>query len=185
MSTIGYARVSSRDQSLDSQIEHLTALGCERIFAEKVSGKSAHNREQLKAMLDYVQPGDTVAVVRLDRVARSVVDLWDILDSLTTRGVAFKSINDAWLDTESPMGRFMITVVGAMAEFERSLILARTRDGIKRAQARGVKFGCKQKLDSRVIEIALTRVRGGEALKTVAKDVGVHWKTLSRYRRAA
>lgn len=182
--TIGYARVSSQDQCLDAQLEQLQAAGCSRVYSEKASGKSAKNREQLQAMLADLAPGDVVMVVRLDRVARSVPDLWHILEAIEQRGAKFKSINDAWCDTQNAMGRFITTIMGALAEFERTLILARTSAGATRARARGVKFGRKPKLDSRVVAMALTRVAAGETLKAVAKDVGVHWKTLAKKRAA-
>lgn len=185
MTAIGYARVSSLDQCLDGQSESLRAAGCTRIFAEKVSGKSTKTRDQLKALLADLMPGDVVIVTRLDRLARSAQDLLNILGAIEDKGAQFKSLADAWCDTSSPHGRLMITILGALAEFERALILERTAAGMKRAREQGVKFGRRYKLDQPAVTAALARVAAGEPVRDVAKDIGLHWKTLERKRKAA
>jgi DNA invertase Pin-like site-specific DNA recombinase len=131
--------VSTRDQDLASQIAELQAAGCGNIFKEKASGAKTDRPELAKA-IRRLEHGDVLVVTRLDRLARSTRDLLNILDELGKRGVGFRSVKDAWADTTTPHGR-QLTVLGGLAEFERELIRARTNDGRKRAQARGVRFG--------------------------------------------
>lgn len=135
MVNIGYARVSTAGQSLDVQIEQLQKAGCGKIFQEKISGVK-HGRHQLVAMLDYVREGDTVTVCKLDRIARSTKHLLDIVEQLEKKGVAFKVLNIN-MDTSTPTGKLMFTMLGAIAEFERSLMLERQREGIEKAKQAG------------------------------------------------
>jgi DNA invertase Pin-like site-specific DNA recombinase len=136
---VGYARVSSDGQSLEAQQAALKAAGAERIFAEKISG-AVTDRKALAKALAALETGDVLLVTRLDRLARSTRDLLNTLAQIGDRGAAFRSLADAWTDTTTPHGKLMITVLGGLAEFERSLILARTSDGRARAKARGVRF---------------------------------------------
>src|SRR6516164_1604245 len=142
MAIIGYARVSTDGQSLQSQTEALHSAHCERIFAEKLSGAYS-DRPQLARALAALAQGDTLVVVKLDRLARSTRDLLNTLDTIGKIGASFKSLNDPWADTTTPHGRLMLTVLGGLAEFERHLILTRTAEGRTRAQASGVRFGRK------------------------------------------
>jgi DNA invertase Pin-like site-specific DNA recombinase len=142
---IGYARVSTDGQGLDAQDAALRAAGCEKVFAEKVSGAKT-DRQQLAKAIAALCEGDTLIVTKLDRLARSTRDLLNTLAEIAQRGATFKSLADGWADTTTPHGRLMLTVIGGFAEFERHLILARTDEGRKRAQARGVRFGRKPKL---------------------------------------
>ena len=137
---IGYARVSTDGQTLDAQQAALAGAGAERVFAEKVSG-AVTERKALAKAIGALSPGDTLIVTKLDRLARSTRDLLNVLDTVGKAGAGFRSLADAWADTTTPHGRPMLTVLGGLAEFERHLILARTDEGRKRAQARGVKFG--------------------------------------------
>lgn len=139
MSRFGYCRVSTADQSLDRQIEALTQAGCQEIYQEKISGKNS-NRPQLKILLEIVQEGDTIVVMKLDRLGRSLRDLIQIVTDLSERKVHFVSLGDNF-DTTTPAGRFFFHVMGAMAEFERNLILERVNSGIAHAQAHGTKSG--------------------------------------------
>ena len=139
MTIYGYARVSTDGQTLAAQDAQLTAAGCAKIYAERVSGAKT-DRAELGKVLKRLQAGDVLVVTRLDRLARSTRDLLNILDTIGKAGAGFKSIADAWADTTTPHGRLMLTVLGGLAEFERELILARTSDGRKRAKARGVRF---------------------------------------------
>src|SRR6185436_1281178 len=109
-------------------------------YAEKISGARS-DRPELAKVLKRLDTGDVLVVTRLDRLARSTRDLLNILADIAERGAGFKSLHDSWADTTTPHGRLMLTVLGGLAEFERELIRARTGDGRKRAQARGVKFG--------------------------------------------
>src|SRR5215467_14987556 len=140
MAIYGYARVSTRDQTLASQDAQLRAAGCTKIYAEKVSGAWS-DRPQLAKLLKRLDQGDVLIVTRLDRLARSTRDLLNVLDAVGKAGVGFKSLSDAWADTTTMHGRLMLTVLAGLAEFERELILARTSDGRARAKARGVRFG--------------------------------------------
>lgn len=143
MALIGYARVSSSGQSLEVQRDQLLAAGCSRIFEEKQSGLSQEGREQLALALDYVRDGDTLIVCRLDRLARSITDLRQIIDRLTAKEVAFKALQQGDLDTTSSNGRLMLNMLGAFAEFEADLRRERQREGIDKAKALGVYKGRK------------------------------------------
>jgi len=148
---VGYARVSSTGQNLESQIEALNKVGCTRIFQEKKSGKQTDNRNELKNALDYVREGDEFYVTRLDRVARSTKDLYNILDTLSDKGVGFKA-TEQQLDTTTATGKLMIGILGTIAEFETDLRAERQADGIKSAIKRGVKFGAKKKVNDEQIK---------------------------------
>ena len=140
MTTYGYARVSTQDQDLGVQRDALTAAGCSLLYAEKISGKSA-DRPELKAMLGALQPGDLVIVTRIDRLARSLMDLLNIMKAIGEKGAGFKSLAESWADFSNPVGRMIIGVMGSLAEYERSLILARTDAGRRRAKAEGRRIG--------------------------------------------
>jgi DNA invertase Pin-like site-specific DNA recombinase len=134
---VGYGRVSSTGQSLEVQRDALKAEGCEKVFAEKVSGRSTQGREQLEEALDFVRHGDTLVVTRLDRLARSVSDLFSILERLNAKGVAFRCISQAGVDTDSSTGRLMLGILGAVAAFEADIRKERQAEGIARAKADG------------------------------------------------
>jgi DNA invertase Pin-like site-specific DNA recombinase len=140
MTVIGYARVSTADQDLSFQLDTLKAAGATTVFREKISGARA-DRPQLKKLVVALRRGDLVIVTRLDRLGRSVRELLNLLAEFERLGVGFKSLSDPWCDTTTAHGRLMLTVLGGLAEFERSLILARTSEGRKRAREAGVKFG--------------------------------------------
>jgi DNA invertase Pin-like site-specific DNA recombinase len=139
---VGYARVSTDGQALDAQQAALTGAGAERVFAEKVSG-AVTDRKALGRCMASLEAGDVLLVTKLDRIARSTRDLLNTLDAIGKAGAGFRSLGDPWADTTTPHGRLMVTVLGGLAEFERHLILARTDEGRKRAQERGVRFGRK------------------------------------------
>jgi DNA invertase Pin-like site-specific DNA recombinase len=142
---IGYCRVSTDGQTLDDQIAALKAAGATRMFAEKQSGARS-DRPQLKKALAALGEGDTLIVTRLDRLARSTRDLLNVFHEIGESGASFKSLADTWADTTTPHGRLMVTFLGGIAEFERSLIKARTDVGIKRAREAGIRFGRPPKL---------------------------------------
>lgn len=143
MPLIGYARVSSSGQSLEVQRDQLLAAGCTRIFEEKRSGLSQDGREQLALALDYVRDGDVLIVTRLDRLARSITDLRQIVDRLTAKEVGFRALQQGDLDTSTSNGRLMLNMLGAFAEFEADLRRERQREGIVKAKANGVYKGRK------------------------------------------
>jgi DNA invertase Pin-like site-specific DNA recombinase len=179
MTTIGYARVSTDGQTLDAQQTALREAGCAKVYAEKVSGAKTDRAALAKAIAALAE-GDTLVVCKLDRLARSTRDLLNTLAAIAAAGATFKSLGDPWCDTTTPHGRLMLTVLGGLAEFERHLILARTDEGRKRAQARGVRFGRKQKLTAHQQREALARRAAGEALVDIAQSYAVSHSTISR-----
>jgi DNA invertase Pin-like site-specific DNA recombinase len=176
---VGYARVSTDGQTLDAQQAALTAAGAEKVFAEKVSG-AVTDRKALAKAIAALGTGDVLLITRLDRLARSTRDLLNVLATIADKGAGFRSIADAWADTTTPHGRLMLTVLGGLAEFERELIKARTDEGRKRAQARGVRFGRKLKLTSHQIAEAKARREAGEALVEIGRSFNVSHSTISR-----
>jgi DNA invertase Pin-like site-specific DNA recombinase len=179
MTILGYARVSTDGQTLEAQEEALRSSGATRIFSEKISG-AITDRKALGRALAALQSGDVLLVTRLDRLARSTRDLLNTLAGISDRGAAFRSLADVWADTTTPHGKLMTTVLGGLAEFERSLILARTGDGRARAQARGVKFGRKPKLTQHQAAEAMARRQAGEALADIGRSFNVSHSTISR-----
>jgi DNA invertase Pin-like site-specific DNA recombinase len=176
---VGYARVSTDGQSLDAQLTALKAAGCERIFSEKESGAKT-DRTALARAIRSLGAGDCLVVTRLDRLARSTRDLLNVLAQIGDAGATFKSLADAWTDTTTPHGRLMLTVLGGLAEFERSLILARTAEGRRRAQAEGVRFGRKPTLTPFQRQEAITRRAAGESSTAIARTYGVSHQTILR-----
>lgn len=180
MTIFGYARVSTDGQTLDAQLEALKAVGCDKIFREKVSGANA-DRAELTRLLATIDHGDTMIVSRLDRLARSTRDLLNILDTLGKRGATFRSLGDSWADTTTPHGRLMLTVLGGLAEFERELICLRTGEGRTRAKARGVHMGRPPKLTPHQRREALQALATGQATQAdLVRRFNVSQSTISR-----
>lgn len=160
MEVVGYARVSSVGQSLDVQLEKLAKAGCTRVYKEKRSGRQADTRPELQAALGYVREGDVLVVSRLDRVARSVLDLAKIADLLGKKSVSLRVL-DQGLDTSTSEGKLMFNLLGAFAEFEADIRAERQRDGIALARQKGIKFGRRK---------ALTEVQEARIRKMRAED---------------
>ena len=179
MTTYGYARVSTDGQTLAAQDAQLHAAGCAKVYGEKVSGAKT-DRAELAKLLKRLEAGDVLLVTRLDRLARSTRDLLNILDTIAKAGAGFKSLADTWADTTTPHGRLMLTVLGGLAEFERELIRARTGEGRKRAQAKGVKFGRRPKLTPHQRQEAIARREAGETLVDIARSYNVSHPTIMR-----
>ena len=179
MTVYGYARVSTDGQTLAAQDAQLHAAGCAKVYSEKVSGAQT-DRAELAKLLKRLDTGDVLIVTRLDRLARSTRDLLNILDTVAKAGAGFRSLADAWADTTTPHGRLMLTVLGGLAEFERELIRARTGEGRKRAQARGVKFGRPPKLSPHQHREAIQRLRNGETQADIARTFRVDATTIGR-----
>ena len=148
---VGYGRVSSQGQSLAVQDEKLKAFGCTRIYAEKKSGRQQDNRPQFQACLEFLRDGDTLVISRLDRMARSVLDLAKIADVLKRKGVTLKVLDQS-IDTATSEGKLMFSLLGAFAEFENDIRQERQADGIAKAKASGVKFGRKKALTAEQVE---------------------------------
>ena len=185
MTTYGYARVSTDAQDLSGQLEHLTAAGCERMFRDKVSGARA-DQPELQRMLTILSPGDVVVVTRFDRLARSTLHLLDTLKRIADAEGQFKSLAESWADTTTPAGRMMVTIIGGFAQFERELIMVRTREGLRRARERGVKSGPKPKLTSHQQREAICRREtGNETLEQIALSYHVSHSTISRLKGKA
>jgi DNA invertase Pin-like site-specific DNA recombinase len=174
----GYARVSTNGQTLAAQDAQLMAAGS-KVYSEKVSG-AVRDRPELERLLRRLDEGDVLVVTRLDRLARSVRDLLDILHRVSEAGAGFRSLADAWADTTTPHGRLMLTVLGGLAEFERELIRARTGEGRTRAKARGVKFGRPSSLTTHQQREAIERLRNGETQADIARTFAVSRSTISR-----
>jgi DNA invertase Pin-like site-specific DNA recombinase len=166
----GYARVSSDTQDYAAQVEALKASGCERIYSEKASGKSTNGRPELAKLMKALLPGDTVAVTKLDRIARSSRDLQNIIHELKERGCGFVSLGDPWCDTTSDVGRLVLAIMGGIAEFERELIRKRCQAGIERAKAKGTKFGRTSVLDASQRRRIAERYAAGETMAELARD---------------
>jgi len=180
---IGYARVSAADQDFDGQIERLKASGCEKIFAENESGKSTNGRHELDRAIKALKASDTLVVVRLDRLARSVRDLLRLLDDIKSAGARFRALDDPWCDTTTPQGELILTVMGGLAEFERKLIRQRCEEGIQRAKAKGKQFGRPRVLDIGQRRRIAERYAAGETMAALADDYGCGeatiWRALS------
>lgn len=148
---VGYCRVSSSSQSLDVQLEELSGAGCVRIFSDVQSAVTMVNRPSLNEMLSFIRSGDTVVVSRLDRLARNVAELHAILDGLGAMGVGFRCLKQEAVDTGTASGRMMMSVLAAVAVFENDLRRERQREGIARAQARGVYKGRAPVISQKVV----------------------------------
>ncbi|MCE7626389.1 recombinase family protein [Vibrio fluvialis] len=168
---IGYARVSTDDQDLALQLDALKNHGCERVFEEKVSGRS-QKRPMLDRMLDTLREGDTVVVWRLDRLGRGLKHLIELMSDFQERGIQFVSLNEA-IDTSTPTGELTFHIFASIAQFERAIISERTKAGLKAARARGRKGGRKPSLSQQDIKKAAAMLLDPSVTKT---DVAKHFK---------
>ncbi|MDQ0768188.1 DNA invertase Pin-like site-specific DNA recombinase [Pseudarthrobacter defluvii] len=179
MSLIGYARVSTADQSLNSQLDALKAAGCKKIYQEKMSGVR-DDRPELQKCLDYIRDGDTLVVLKLDRLGRSLHHLVTVINLLHEKEANFRSLSDS-IDTNSPSGRLTFHVMGAMAEFEKSLNADRTRLGLASARARGRIGGRPKALDSEKEGIVDQRRSEGVSVAKIAEELEIGVATVYRY----
>jgi DNA invertase Pin-like site-specific DNA recombinase len=176
----GYARVSTTKQDYELQIAALKAAGCERIFSEKASGKSTNGRTEFKRLMKALNPGDTVVVTKLDRLARSSRDLLNILGELEDGACGFVSLGESWCDTTSDVGKLVITIMSGIAEFERKLITSRTEAGIAKAREQGKKFGRPSALDVGQKRKIAERYAAGETMAELALEYEVGEATIFR-----
>jgi DNA invertase Pin-like site-specific DNA recombinase len=177
---IGYARVSTRDQNYDLQIDALANAGCARIFEEKLSAAN-RDRPQLKAALDFVRAADTLVVWKLDRLARSLKQLIETVELLSEREIGFRSLTEN-IDTTSSGGRLIFHVFGALAEFERSIIRERTTAGLTAARARGRVGGRPRSLREQDLHIARTLLKDGKlTIAEIAERLDVAPSTLYKH----
>jgi DNA invertase Pin-like site-specific DNA recombinase len=170
MAVVGYARVSTIDQDLTAQLEQLRAAGCKRIYEEKASG-ATQNRPVLTSMLDYVREGDTVTVCKLDRIARSTKHLLEIVEALEKNKVAFKVLNIN-LDTSTSTGKLMLTMLAAIATFEREMMLERQREGIRLAKDAGAYKGRKPTARAKTADV-LALLGQGLTKEATAERLGI------------
>jgi DNA invertase Pin-like site-specific DNA recombinase len=178
---IGYARVSTLDQNTDLQLQKLKEAGCEKVVTEKASGAKADRLELRRLLDDMLRTGDTLVVWKLDRLARSLKQLIATAEDLKGRGIGLISITDT-IDTSSPGGMLVFHMLGAIAEFERSLIQERTRAGLAAARRRGRRGGRPKKMTGKDIAAAKALLADGTLTSTeVATQLGVSKATLYRH----
>lgn len=172
---VGYVRVSAADQNEARQLE---AIGdVDKLFSEKVSGKNIDDRKQLREMMSYVREGDRVRVKSPDRLARSTRDLLELIEQLRGTGVAVEFVDNPALNTDTPQGEFMLTILAAVAQLERATIRERQAEGIELAKSRGV-YERAPKLTASQIEMARARVNEGVPKAVVARELDVSRQTL-------
>ena len=177
---VGYARISTVDQNFDLQIDALKKAGCEKIFQDTASG-SISDRKILNEAIEYLRPGDTLVVWRLDRLGRSLKKLIELTNDLGNRSVGFKSVIES-IDTTTPTGQFFLHITGAFAELERNLIRERTQAGLKAARARGRKGGRPKAIDPKTFEIALKLYNERDlSVKDICDRLGIVKRTFYRH----
>jgi DNA invertase Pin-like site-specific DNA recombinase len=177
---IGYARVSTTDQTLDLQKDALQKAGCERIFTDTASGAKAE-RVGLDEALSHLREGDTLVVWRLDRLGRSLPHLIETIKGLESRGVGFKSITEA-IDTTTSGGKLVFHIFGALAEFERDIIRERTQAGLSAARARGRKGGRPKALNPKKAQMAQALYKDkNNTIDEICKTLNISRATLYRY----
>ncbi|MEO1140507.1 MAG: recombinase family protein [Pseudomonadota bacterium] len=177
---IGYARTSTLDQKagLEAQQRDLEAAGCEKVFTEQVSSVDTKARERLAEALDYIREGDTLVVTKLDRLARSVAHLLEVLEAVTAKGASLRILSMG-IDTGTATGKLMLTVLGSVAEFERSIMLERQREGIAKAKAAGKYTGRKATAKAKTDEILKLADEGMKPLK-IAETLGIGKSSIYR-----
>ena len=176
---VGYARVSTKDQKLDLQMDALNQYGVEKIYSEKMTG-TKFDRPQLQEMMKYLREGDTVVVWKLDRIGRSMKDLIAVVGEFQSRGVNFVSLKEN-IDTGSATGKLIFGIFASLAEFERDIISERTRAGLEAAKARGHKPGRKF-TDADKVSAALKMYDSKQySIPEILKSTGIGKTTLYRY----
>lgn len=185
---VGYARVSSNTQDLELQTQALFKAGCKKVYSESISGKD-NNRPELMAMIESLRKNDTVIVYKIDRIARSLKGLIDIVELLDTKKVNFISLDSGdKVDTTSPMGRAFFQIAGVFAELERGMINARTKAGIQKARKDGVKFGrirgSKNKTTPDKLEKIKIFLQAGKCYDWIANELHVSKKTIANVKKS-
>ena len=178
----GYARVSTSDQDLSVQTAALKAAGCTVIRSEKVTGTSTEGREELRTLLSFLRPGDTLVVTRIDRLARSAMDLHNIVADLTRRGVHLRATEQAAIDTASPEGKALLGMLAVFAEFETNLRRDRQLEGIAKAKDAGVYEGRKPTIVA--VEVRRLRDQEGLGATAIAARLGIGRASVYRLMQA-
>lgn len=186
---VGYARVSTSSQDLELQKQELLKVGCQKIFSESISGKD-NNRVELMSMLESLRAQDIVVVYKIDRIARSLKGLIEIVEALHTKKVDLVSLDSGdKVDTTSPMGKAFFQIAGVFAELERGMINTRTKAGIEKAKMDGVKFGrtigTKNKLTDHKTERIKIFLQAGKSYDWISKELSVSKKTISIIKKLA
>jgi len=182
MAIVGYCRVSTTQQSVDVQIQQLGDAGVEKLFVEKVSGVKK-DRPELAAMLNYVRDGDIVVATKLDRIGRSTRHILEIVEALQQKGVGFKILNIN-LDTTTPTGRLMLTMLSGIASFEREMMLERQKEGIAVAKAKGHYKGRKPTAQAKAKDV-LALAANGVRKQTIASQLDIGIASVYRIIKAA
>lgn len=183
---VGYARTSTVDQvaGFDAQVKELREAGCEKLFQEQVS--SVGKREQLEAAIEFVREGDVLVVTKLDRLARSVTDLMAIIQKLDTKAVGLRVLNMG-MNTHTPTGKLMLTVLGGIAQFEREMMLERQREGIAKSKAAGKYKGRKpiaQEAQAEVIRLAALGITKASIAQKLRLGEATVYRILAAEKRA-
>ncbi len=173
---VGYARVSSVDQNLDVQLETLKSYGCEKIYQEKVSGTSTQGRDELKECIEFVREGDELVITRIDRLARSVLDLQLIVKELSDKGVNL-SATEQPISTKDATSKCFLDMLGVFAELETNLRKERQNEGILRAKQKGVYKGRKSSID---VDQIKELKESGLGATAIAKQMGIHRDSVYR-----
>jgi len=176
---IGYARISTEDQNLGLQLQALEEAGCQKIFKDQMSGTRV-DRPGLGETISHLREGDTLVVWKLDRLARSVKGLVDLVGDLEKKQVHFQSLTDQ-IDTSTPAGRFFFHVMASLAQMERELIVERTKAGLAAARRLGRVGGRKRLMTDRKVDAARQLLAGGMPPRDVAKNLGISVPTLYRW----
>jgi DNA invertase Pin-like site-specific DNA recombinase len=185
---IGYARVSTNTQDLDLQIQELKKAGCVKIFSESMSGKD-NNRTELLNMLNELREKDVVVVYKIDRIARSLKGLIEIVELLKNKDVDIVSLDlGDRVDTTSPMGKAFFQIAGVFAELERGMINSRTKAGLEKAKLAGVKFGRRTGSTNKTTAAKLDKIRiyinSGKSYNWISRELRVSKKTISEIKKA-
>jgi DNA invertase Pin-like site-specific DNA recombinase len=176
---IGYARVSTEEQSLDMQLDALRAAGCDRVFEDRASG-AKEDRPGLAQALDFAREGDELVVWRLDRVGRSLPHLVKIIDDMRDRGIGFRSVTEN-IETQTPDGRLVMHIFASLAEFERDLIRERTRSGLAAARARGRKGGRPPLSVDKIAALQALWASKTMTADQISEQLGIHRATVFKY----
>ena len=180
---IGYARTSTLEQvaGFEAQIRELTDLGCEKIFQEQVS--SVAHRDELDRAIDFAREGDVLVVVKLDRLARSISHLWQIIEQLEAKGVGLRVL-DLGIDTKSATGKLILTLLGGINQFEREMMLERQREGIAKAKAEGKYKGRKPTARAKAPQV-LEMKQAGASVREITEELGISRASVYRILEAA
>ncbi|SDX97075.1 Site-specific DNA recombinase [Albimonas donghaensis] len=176
---VGYARISTREQSMDGQLDSLHQAGCDKVFTEVASG-AREDRPVLREALEYARPGDVLVCFKLDRVARSLPHLTNLVADLDHRQIGLRSLTEE-IDTSTPGGRLVFHVFGAIAQFERDLIRERTRVGLDAARKRGRTGGRPKSMTPAKLDAARRLIQSGTPVREIADSLGVSVPTVYRH----